>query len=95
MHSSPRQLGTVLQSALEHLGIGTTIKRHEVVDRWPEIVGEKIARATRVDHLEGDKLFVVVSTSVWRNELVFLKRDLIDRVNASLGEQVISDIIFR
>lgn len=95
MQSLPRSLGNVMSSVFENLGITKKIKRHEIVDQWAEIVGSRIAQATRIDRIEGDKLFVVVSTSAWRNELTFLKKELLNKVNGFLGEEVISDIIFR
>lgn len=95
MHSTPRQFGSIVSSVLDHLGISKKIKQYEVIDLWPKIVGPKIAEVTKVDRIEGDKLFVAVSTSTWRNELMFLKQELIEKVNASLEQKVISDIIFR
>ena len=95
MHSSPKPLGSVISSVLDRLGIGLKLKRYEIIDLWPEIVGSQIAQVTKVDHIEGDKLYVAVATSVWRNELMFLKKDLIEKVNTALGQKVISDIIFR
>jgi len=93
--SSPKRLGDAIQSLLIGLGLQGKLKRYELLDRWPEIVGDQIAQVTKADHLEGDKLFVRVTRSTWRNELLFLKRDLIDKINASMKQEIIKDIIFR
>jgi predicted nucleic acid-binding Zn ribbon protein len=93
--SSPRRLGDAIQTLLTSLGIHGKLKRYEVLDRWPEIVGVQIAQVTKADHLEGDKLFVRVTRSTWRNELLFLKKDLIDKINATMKQEIIKDIIFR
>ena len=93
--SSPKQLGNAIASVLDRLGIGKKLKRYEILDLWPQIVGDQIAQVTKVDHIEGEKLFITVSRSTWRNELMFLKKDLIEKVNASLGQEIIKDIIFR
>ena len=93
--SSPKPLGNALRSVLDRLGINGKLKRYEVLDRWPHIVGAQIAAVTKADHIEGDKLFVKVSRSTWRNELVFLKKELIDKINAAMEQEIIKDIIFR
>ena len=93
--SSPKRLGDVLQSLLTSLGIQGKLQRYEVLDRWAEIVGSQIAQVTTADHIEGDKLFVKVTRSTWRNELLFLKKDLIDKINAAMKQELIKDIIFR
>lgn len=85
----------MLLSVLDRLGIKGKLNRYEILDRWPGIVGEQIARVTKADHIEGDKLFVRVTLATWRNELVFLKKDLIKRINDEMKQEIIKDIIFR
>ena len=95
MRSFPRPFGSVMASVLDRLGISKKLKRYEIFDLWPQIVGPQIAQVTKIDYIEGDKLYVSVAKSTWRNELMFLKKDLVEKINASLRQQVISDIIFR
>ncbi len=91
----PKQLGGVLASVIQNLGIGQRLKKAEALDRWNEIVGEQIARVTVPVRVEGETLVVHVTSSVWRNELVFLKRELIAKVNKAVQKDLIKDIIFR
>jgi predicted nucleic acid-binding Zn ribbon protein len=39
-------------------------------------------------------LFVRVKTSAWRNELSMRKEEIIRRINAALGEEIVTDIKF-
>ena len=93
--SAPKPLGAALSSALERLGIKGKLKRYEVLNLWPRIVGTQIAQVTKADHIEGETLFVNVTRSTWRNELIFLKTELIEKINAAMHEKIIKDIIFR
>ena len=92
---SPHQLSDGISTVLQELGIGKEIKRYEVIHLWQSIVGEQIAKVAVPDHIRGDRLYVRVSKPTWRNELLFLKKDLIDKINSALHENVIGDIIFR
>jgi predicted nucleic acid-binding Zn ribbon protein len=93
--SAPRLIGSGLSSVIEELGIGLKIRQHELLHAWPGIVGEQIARVTTATALSDGKLFVSVTRSTWRNELIFLKKELIEKINAAMNSDIVKDIIFR
>lgn len=93
--STPRLIGSGMTSIIEELGIGLKIRQHEILQAWPGIVGEQIARVTTATALSDGKLFVSVTRSTWRNELIFLKKELIERINAAMNTEIVKDIIFR
>ena len=93
--TAPKPIDASIASVLQELGLQGKIKQYEVLDRWAEIVGEQIARVTQAETISDGKLIVSVSRSTWRNELVFLKRDLITRINQVMQQDVVKDIIFR
>ena len=91
----PGKIGSSIESVLEQLGILGRIKQYKILELWPEIVGEQIARASAVESIRNGKLFVKVKHPVWRNELQFLKAEIIRKVNDRMGSEFIKDIIFR
>ncbi len=93
--STPKDFGLILDSVIQKLGIGPKLKKAEAIDKWEEVVGEQIGKVTRPLRIEGEALLVHVTSAVWRNELVFLKRELIAKVNKSVGYEIIKEIIFR
>lgn len=62
-------------------------------DEWRAIVGDRIARNTRLGRLRSGVLTVKVSSSAWCSELSFLKADLLQRI-ARAGRDV-TDLTFR
>jgi len=93
--AAPKTIGNAIQSALSDLGLGKKIRQYDVINQWPEIVGEQIARVATAERISDGKLFVSVSRSPWRNELVFLKKELIERINKAMHQDIVKDIIFR
>lgn len=75
----PALLSEVLVGAQEYAQkrSGTAMGRSE----WTAIVGEKIARRTRVGPLKAGCLTVKVASSAWSQELSFLKEQLIQKLN--------------
>ena len=92
---NPKRLGDLIPALLEKLGLAQGLHDRQVVERWPEVVGPKIAEVTVAERIKDGKLWVSVSHPAWRNELTFMKRELIDRLNAAMGEEIVKDIIFR
>ena len=71
--------------------IDETVKISSV---WKKVVGEVIAKNTIVHSLENGKVTVQVSSPVWRNELIFQKNDIIQKLNSKLEKNKIKDIRF-
>ncbi len=84
----------MLGEVLDKHGVRDQVARMEVLDLWPEIVGEKVAEVTRAKGVEDATLFVEVRTSAWLMELNMMKGEFLARVNARLPETPLEKIVF-
>ena len=66
------------------------LRRH-----WPEVAGDHIAAHTRPDQIRFKKLYLVAESSVWVQQLMFLKPTLIEKINAAGSRPIVSDIVLR
>ncbi len=89
------KIGSVLETIATRLGIKKPLKRAQVLDSWPEIVGPKIARETRADQIRNTILFVTCSSPVWAQELGMLKPQMLPKIRAAVGPGIVTDIRFR
>ncbi len=99
MARAPRALGNVLSDLLQQYGLTQRLKEFQIVEYWPEVVGEQIAKITQAREVKDGRLYVEVSSldnasSAWRNELYFLKADIIAKLNKKIGQNIIHDIMF-
>lgn len=90
-----KAIGTILKKVVRDLHLGKKLLQYEVVNDWEKIVGKKIASVTTVEKVVDGKLIVRVNSSAWRNELSFLKREIIKKINKKFMEEIITDIIFK
>lgn len=90
-----KEISAGISSVLSSLGIGRKIKQYELLDAWPRIVGDQIAGVTTAERITDGRLFIHVEQAVWRNELVFLKKDLIAKINRTMHQDIVHDIVFR
>ncbi|MBI1803339.1 MAG: DUF721 domain-containing protein [Ignavibacteriae bacterium] len=93
--SEPKRIDAVIIDVLKDLGLQSKVRQYQVLDAWADIVGEQIAKVTQAERMSDGKLFVSVSRSTWRNELIYLKRELIARINKTMQNDIVKDIIFR
>lgn len=93
--TEPRRVKDAIDAVVQQLGLGTRLKQYDVLDLWPEIVGEQIAGIARAERIDRGVLTVRVSRATWRNELLFLKSDLLAKINKQMNGEIVHDIIFR
>jgi len=80
---TPSKLGDVVASVLKHAGLTDRVAQASVIPEWPRLVGPQIAEVTEPLLLQQDgTLVVMVKTHAWMQELTFLERDLLARLNA-------------
>jgi predicted nucleic acid-binding Zn ribbon protein len=66
-----------------------------IINSWEETVGKAIASRTTKIYIRDKVLYVNLSSSVVRNELLMLRQALIEKLNEKVGAQVIQDIVLK
>jgi predicted nucleic acid-binding Zn ribbon protein len=90
-----RTIADAIPQVLDELGLAGRLKEYEVLEIWAAVVGERIAAVTIPQRIDDGRLFVAVLRAPWRNELLYLKSQLIDKLNAAMSGVIVKDIIFR
>ena len=62
---------------------------------WQEVVGEAIAANTKPATMKGKLLIVNVSSSIWVQELHFMKKDLVQKLNERVGAYLVEEVKFK
>ncbi len=80
---------------IKKYGLETPIEQNKAIFLWDKIVGEQIASHTEAEKVSYGKLFVKVNSPVWRNELIFQKEEILNKINKKLTNAKINEIILR
>lgn len=64
-------------------------------NKWDEAVGKTIADNARPAAFNGNILIVHAESSVWIQQLQFLKKELTAKINSAIGECVVKEIKFK
>jgi len=90
-----KPLKAVIEELLELYRLKPKLDEAKVVEAWPVVAGEMIARNTREIYIRNGVLYVKVDSSALRNELLYAKSKLIAALNRKAGTNAISDIVLR
>ena len=88
-------IGDILQQTLQTCRRETNEYLVRVGACWPELVGETLGEHSRPAAMKGKVLLVHVASPVWLQEMRFLKADLIESINRTLGPPGVTDIRFK
>ncbi|MFZ1979128.1 MAG: DUF721 domain-containing protein [Bacteroidota bacterium] len=90
-----KSIDAVLRELIASLGIEEKLQEYDAVNRWNEIMGEQIAKSSNAVSIKQGILHVHVQSGPWRNELTIRKKEIIDKINASIGSDIVKDIKFQ
>ena len=91
----PTPLAEVLEGVLSKAGVRDQVRRMSVLELWPDIVGDGIAKVSRARAVVGATLFVEVRSSAWLMELNMMKGDILERVNRRFQDVPMDRIVFK
>lgn len=92
--NDPEKIGGLILQALDRMGYAGRIHKQSAVTGWSEIVGEDISKETRALKIDGDTLVVKVHKAAWRQQLIFMKDELLNKIRINLGDESVKDIRF-
>ena len=89
-----QSVGEVLFSILKKRGMTSKIEERKLQKLWPDAVGSQIASQTQPDSLRNGTLFVKTVSSVWVQQLHFMKEEILVKLNKLSGKALIKEIRF-
>ena len=88
----PTLLGALVQEQIQKLGLEKKIKESQAVLIYKDVVGEKVAAISEAVDLRGGKLFVKVHSPTWKEELMFTRHLIAEKINKELGTEVVKQV---
>ncbi len=92
---SEYHIGDALKGFLRKSQLKNGVRAVQISEIWEELMGKTIAKYTDKIQIIHNKLFIKTSVGPLKNELLYQKKQIIDRVNEAFGENVISEVIIQ
>jgi hypothetical protein len=88
-------MGDALKQFLNHSRLKGGMQALQIEEVWEKIMGKTIARYTDKIRIHGKTLYISTTVAPLKQELLYQKEKIIQRVNDSLGEKVISEVVIQ
>ncbi len=84
-----------LQQFLKRSRLKSGLQAAQIEDLWENIMGKTIAKYTDKIQIINHTLFITTAIAQLKNELLFQKEKIKERVNEALGENVIREVVIK
>lgn len=85
-------LGAVIMQLLREQGLEKPLLEHRVIEAWPRLLGTTVAHYTGKMEVKDGVLYVRIQSAALRHELFLCRLKLVEKLNAEVGADVLSDI---
>ncbi len=88
-------IGDVIARFLRQSQLETPLNEHRLIDSWEDVVGSDVAKMTEKLVIYNQTLYVTLHSPALRLQLLMQRAALVQKLNANVGANVITDIAFR
>lgn len=88
-------LQDAINQFLQKSKLKTGIQALRIEDVWEDVMGKTIAKYTDKIQIINATLFITTTVAPLKNELVYQKEKIIERVNEALGEKLIKEVVIK
>lgn len=88
-------MGDALKVFLQKSRLRGDIRSLQITDVWEQLMGKTIARYTDKIQIVNHTLFITTTVAPLKNELLYQKEKIIQRVNEALGEKLINEVVIQ
>ena len=90
-----KSLGESIREFLKTYQLEEKLTETKITISWEKVMGHHIAIYTQKVRLKKKVLYVQLTSSVMRNELMLAREKIIKMINNELGSEVVEDVVFR
>ena len=88
-------MGDALKNFLQKSRLNGYMQALQIEDVWEKIMGKTIAKYTEKIQIHGQVLYITTSVAPLKQELVYQKEKIIERVNDVLGPNTVKEVVIR
>lgn len=92
---STKSIAELVREMCREEGLETPLNEHRLINAWSQVLGPAVQAYTKNLQIHNQVLYVTVTSSVLRQELLMNRKSLVRKLNEYVKAQVITDIVFR
>jgi len=93
--ASELKLGDALKQFVSKSNLKNGLRAVQIESVWEQVMGKTIARYTEKIQIINQTLFIQTSVGPLKQELLYQKPKIIERLNEALGEKVLTEVVIK
>ncbi|MCU4173489.1 DUF721 domain-containing protein [Carboxylicivirga sp. N1Y90] len=85
----------IIKECLKEQNLNQRLLENRAVTYWERVLGPAVAKATSRIYIHQGTLYVELTSSVLRNELLMWKDRIIVNLNQAIGEDIVQNIVLK
>jgi predicted nucleic acid-binding Zn ribbon protein len=91
---TPKPIAGAVEKLVKSLGISRSYHGWLVVTKWPQIVGEQVAKAAKAFRFDDGVLFIAVPDAAWRQNLAMETDTILQKIRSYSFGRVVTQLRF-
>jgi hypothetical protein len=92
---SELNIGQAMDEFLKNSKLKHKVQALRIEEIWEELMGKTVSKYTDSIRISGQTLFITSSVAPLKNELLYQRETIIQRVNDAFGEKVIQEVVIQ
>jgi hypothetical protein len=92
---SELNIGQAMDEFLKNSKLKHKVQALRIEEIWEELMGKTVSKYTDTIRISGQTLFITSSVAPLKNELLYQREMIIQRVNEAFGEKVIQEVVIQ
>ena len=93
--SNQQAIGAVIKKLLKNQKLEGRLKELDVLELSKELLGKNLMKYINDLSVKNGTLIIKIKSAVVRNELSYQKSEIIKKINAQVGNEIIKEIILK
>ena len=90
-----KSISELVRASCREEGLETPLNEYRLIKAWSQVLGETVRHYTGDMYIRNQVLYVHVTSSVLRQELMMNRKIIVRRLNEHVRAQVITDIVLK
>ena len=90
-----RPLKEALLELLESYKLKEKVNEMRLIQNWEQLFGKTISKYTRKMYVHDKKLFLTIDSAPLRQELLYSRDKMIERINEAIEKEFVKEVVIR
>ena len=90
-----QKIADIISALIKKNGIEDRLAEVRIKHAWEKLLGKTVTRYTKSIFLKNNILYITLTSSIVKNEIMLMRDDLIRKINEYEGNEIVKKIVLK